>query len=182
VGGPPASPFPNRLHRAAPRGSSFTRAPKCRSTDMPISACAILGRIIANVTKAPYRTFVEQRLLTPLGMSATGFNVLAHPKEKRAIGYRWENDAWAEEPTMKDGAFDASAGGLEPSASRLCPMARLCPLRLAGARSGGRRSGQAWHCAAGDPRRERRRRVPPRAAAGGKGRCPGPYPMAWAGR
>ena len=96
-------------------GVPFTRAPEMRHEYANLGY-AILGRIIANVTKAPYRTFVEQRLLTPLGMSATGFNVLAHPKEKRAIGYRWENDAWAEEPTMKDGAFNAM-GGLEVSAT-----------------------------------------------------------------
>ncbi|OYU34947.1 MAG: penicillin-binding protein [Novosphingobium sp. PASSN1] len=96
-------------------GVPFTRAPEMRHEYSNLGY-ALLGRIIANVTKAPYRTFVEQRLLTPLGMSASGFDVLAHPKDKRAIGYRWENDAWAEEPTMKDGAFNAM-GGLEVSAA-----------------------------------------------------------------
>ena len=96
-------------------GVPFTRAPEMRHEYSNLGY-ALLGRIIANVTKAPYRTFVEQRLLSPLGMSASGFDVLAHPKDKRAIGYRWENDAWAEEPTMKDGAFNAM-GGLEVSAA-----------------------------------------------------------------
>jgi CubicO group peptidase (beta-lactamase class C family) len=96
-------------------GVPFTRAPEMRHEYSNLGY-ALLGRIIANITKAPYRTFVEQRLLTPLGMSASGFDVLAHPKDKRAIGYRWENDAWAEEPTMKDGAFNAM-GGLEVSAA-----------------------------------------------------------------
>uniref|UniRef100_UPI00262078FD serine hydrolase domain-containing protein n=1 Tax=Novosphingobium sp. TaxID=1874826 RepID=UPI00262078FD len=96
-------------------GVPFTRAPEMRHEYANLGY-AILGRVIANITKAPYRTFVEQRLLAPLGMSATGFDVLAHPKEKRAIGYRWENEGWAEEPTMKDGAFNAM-GGLEVSAT-----------------------------------------------------------------
>lgn len=96
-------------------GVPFTRAPEMRHEYSNLGY-ALLGRIIANVTKAPYRTFVEQRLLKPLGMSASGFDVLAHPKDTRAIGYRWENDAWAEEPTMKDGAFNAM-GGLEVSAA-----------------------------------------------------------------
>ncbi len=96
-------------------GVPFTRAPEMRHEYANLGY-AILGRVIANVTKAPYRAFVEQRLLTPLGMSASGFDVLAHPKEKRAVGYRWENEAWAEEPTMKDGAFNAM-GGLEVSAT-----------------------------------------------------------------
>jgi len=96
-------------------GIPFTRAPEMRHEYANLGY-AILGRVIANITKAPYRTFVEQRLLTPLGMSASGFDVLSHPKDKRAVGYRWENEAWAEEPTMKDGAFN-SMGGLEVSAT-----------------------------------------------------------------
>ena len=96
-------------------GIPFTRAPEMRHEYANLGY-AILGRVIANITKAPYRTFVETRLLGPLGMSASGFDVLAHPKEKRAVGYRWENEAWAEEPTMKDGAFN-SMGGLETSAT-----------------------------------------------------------------
>lgn len=96
-------------------GVPFTRAPEMRHEYANLGY-AILGRVIANITKAPYRSFVEQRLLTPLGMTASGFDVRAHPKDKRAIGYRWENDAWAEEPTMNDGAFNAM-GGLETSAT-----------------------------------------------------------------
>lgn len=96
-------------------GIPFTRAPEMRHEYANLGY-AILGRVIANITKAPYRSFVEQRLLTPLGMTASGFDVLAHPKDKRAVGYRWENEAWAEEPTMKDGAFNAM-GGLETSAT-----------------------------------------------------------------
>jgi CubicO group peptidase (beta-lactamase class C family) len=96
-------------------GVPFTRAPEMRHEYANLGY-AILGRVIANITKAPYRSFVEQRLLSPLGMTASGFDVLAHPKDKRAVGYRWENEAWAEEPTMKDGAFNAM-GGLEVSAT-----------------------------------------------------------------
>jgi len=96
-------------------GVPFTKAPEMRHEYANLGY-AILGRVIANVTKAPYRNYVEKTLLAPLGMSATGYDVLAHPKDKRAIGYRWENGAWAEEPTMKDGAFNAM-GGLEVSAT-----------------------------------------------------------------
>lgn len=96
-------------------GVPFTRAPEMKHEYSNLGY-AILGRVIANVTKAPYRAYVERTLLTPLGMTASGFDVFAHPKDKRALGYRWENDAWAEEPTMKDGAFN-SMGGLEVSAT-----------------------------------------------------------------
>ncbi|MFM9936694.1 MAG: serine hydrolase domain-containing protein, partial [Novosphingobium sp.] len=101
-------------------GVPFTRAPEMRHEYANLGY-AILGRVIANITKAPYRAFVEQRLLTPLGMGASGFDVFARPKgvqkgDGRAVGYRWDNEAWAEEPTMKDGAFNAM-GGLEVSAT-----------------------------------------------------------------
>ena len=96
-------------------GVPFTKAPEMRHEYANLGY-AILGRVIANITKSPYRAYVEKTLLAPLGMSATGYDVLAHPKDKRAIGYRWENGAWAEEPTMKDGAFNAM-GGLEVSAA-----------------------------------------------------------------
>lgn len=77
---------------------------------------ALLGRIIARASGMPYRRYVERNLLTPLGMSSSGFEVTDAPAARRAIGYRWENDAWAEEPTMRDGAFNAM-GGLQVSAN-----------------------------------------------------------------
>ncbi|HWS78786.1 MAG TPA: serine hydrolase domain-containing protein, partial [Thermomonas sp.] len=77
---------------------------------------ALLGRIVANVSGMPYRTYVEQNLLTPLGMASSGYDVTAAPLERRAIGYRWENNAWAEEPTMAHGVFGAM-GGLQTSAN-----------------------------------------------------------------
>lgn len=77
---------------------------------------ALLGRIIANVSGVPYRTYVEKTLLEPLGMASTGYEVIDAPAERRAIGYRWQDDKWIEEPTMKDGAFNAM-GGLQTSAN-----------------------------------------------------------------
>src|SRR3546814_9892543 len=49
-------------------------------------------------------------------MTSTGFEVLKSPVERRAIGYRWVDGAWVEEPTMADGAFN-SMGGLQTSAN-----------------------------------------------------------------
>ncbi len=77
---------------------------------------ALLGRIVANVSGMSYRAFVEKELLGPLGMKATGYEVTDAPTERRAIGYRWQDGQWLEEPTMKDGAFNAM-GGLQTSAS-----------------------------------------------------------------
>ena len=77
---------------------------------------ALLGRIVANVSAQPYKDFVQRLLLTPLGMTSTGYDVAAAPAERRALGYRWEDDAWRLEPTMAHGAFGAM-GGIQTSAT-----------------------------------------------------------------
>ncbi len=96
-------------------GVPFSRAPQM-AHEYSNFGYAILGRIVAKASGMPYRTYVERTLLTPLGMTSSGYVVTDAPKDRRAIGYRWENDAWAEEPTMRDGAFN-SMGGLQVSAN-----------------------------------------------------------------
>lgn len=76
---------------------------------------ALLGRIVANASGMPYRAYVQSRILTPLGMDSTGYEVGAVPRDRLAIGYRWENERWSVEPEMGDGAFGAM-GGLVTSA------------------------------------------------------------------
>ena len=49
-------------------------------------------------------------------MTSTGYDVAAAPAERRALGYRWEDDAWKLEPTMAHGAFGAM-GGIQTSAN-----------------------------------------------------------------
>ncbi len=87
----------------------FSRVPQSRH-EYSNYGYALLGRIVARASGMPYRRYVERNLLAPLGMTASGFEVTDAPIEARAIGYRWENDAWAEEPTMRDGAFNAMGG------------------------------------------------------------------------
>ena len=77
---------------------------------------ALLGRIVANVSGQPYKDFVQRALLIPLGMSSTGYDVAAAPIERRALGYRWEDNAWKLEPTMAHGAFGAM-GGIQTNAA-----------------------------------------------------------------
>ena len=36
--------------------------------------------------------------MAPLGMTATGYDVLAVPQASRALGYRWQDEAWVREP------------------------------------------------------------------------------------
>ncbi len=49
-------------------------------------------------------------------MTATGYDVAAAPAERRALGYRWDDNTWTLEPTMAHGAFGAM-GGLQTSAA-----------------------------------------------------------------
>jgi CubicO group peptidase (beta-lactamase class C family) len=73
---------------------------------------AILGRIVANVAKMPYRDYVTAHVLTPLRMTATTLEPKSVPPARLAHGYRWEDEQWKEEPQLPDGAFGAMGGML----------------------------------------------------------------------
>lgn len=96
-------------------GVPFTSAPGTRFEYSNLGY-ALLGRIITNVSKQPYADTITSALLRPLGMESSGFDVEAAPRERRALGYRWEDDAWRVEPTLGPGAFGAM-GGLQTSAT-----------------------------------------------------------------
>lgn len=94
-------------------GVPFSRPPQTRH-EYSNYGYALLGRIIANVSGMAYKDYIQQTILIPLGMTASGFVPEAIPANRRAIGYRWENERFSEEPTMRDGAFNAM-GGLQVS-------------------------------------------------------------------
>jgi len=71
---------------------------------------ALLGRIVSNVSGKPYQAYIRDTILRPLGMTASTYEVGEVPKGKLAVGYRWENERWVEEPQMRDGAFGAMGG------------------------------------------------------------------------
>ena len=71
----------------------------------------ILGRLITNVAGAEYREIVRQRILDPLGMTATTYLESEVPPERLAHGYVWREDAFHEEPMDAYGAL-ASMGGV----------------------------------------------------------------------
>jgi CubicO group peptidase (beta-lactamase class C family) len=73
---------------------------------------AILGRIVANVSGRSYDAFVTQTILQPLGMTATTLHVERVPPPRLALGYRWEDERWKEEPQLPHGAFGAMGGML----------------------------------------------------------------------
>jgi CubicO group peptidase (beta-lactamase class C family) len=96
-------------------GVPFTRAPGL-TFEYSNFGYALLGRIVTNVSGMPYDQYIGRNIQRPLGMASTGYQVTDWPIERRAIGYRWENDAWAEEPTMRHGVFGAM-GGVQTSAN-----------------------------------------------------------------
>lgn len=73
---------------------------------------AILGRIVTRASGMPYRDFVTAEILRPLGLASTTLDPSAVPPDRLALGYRWEDDQWKEEPPLADGAFGAMGGML----------------------------------------------------------------------
>jgi CubicO group peptidase (beta-lactamase class C family) len=73
---------------------------------------AILGRVVSRVSGTPYRAFVEQNILRPLGMSSTTLEPSSVPPSRLARGYRWEDSTWKDEPLLPDGAFGSMGGML----------------------------------------------------------------------
>lgn len=76
---------------------------------------ALLGRAITVASGTRYQDYLRREILLPLGMTSSGYEVASIEPSRRAIGYRYEDAAWREEPVLPDGAF-ASMGGLHTSA------------------------------------------------------------------
>ena len=104
------TPMPDaEFTRLLRRGVPFTRAPDSQF-EYSNFGYALLGRIVTNVSGRPYKDYIEQEIMRPLGMTSTGYDISAAPQERRATGWRWENDAYAREPEMAHGAFGAMGG------------------------------------------------------------------------
>jgi CubicO group peptidase (beta-lactamase class C family) len=90
-------------------GVPFTRPPGT-AYEYSNFGYALLGRIVSNVSGRPYKDYIEQTLMRPIGMTDTGYDITVTPADRRALGYRWENEAFAREPDMVHGAFGAMGG------------------------------------------------------------------------
>ncbi len=73
---------------------------------------AILGRIVTNLSGKPYRDYIAESILRPLGMTSTTLEPGKVPADRLSHGYRWEDETWKEEPALPDGAFGAMGGML----------------------------------------------------------------------
>jgi CubicO group peptidase (beta-lactamase class C family) len=73
---------------------------------------AILGRIVANVSRMPYREYVSASILRPLGMTSTTLEASEVAPGRLAHGYRWEDERWKDEPLLSNGSFGSMGGML----------------------------------------------------------------------
>jgi CubicO group peptidase (beta-lactamase class C family) len=71
---------------------------------------ALVGRLVTTASRRSYRGYVADSFLKPLGMTSTGYDLAQVPPDRRAIGYRWENGTWSEEPALGPGVFGAMGG------------------------------------------------------------------------
>lgn len=100
--------------RLIQEGVPFARAPGV-AYEYSNLGYALLGRIVTNVSGMPYDQYITRNIMRPLGMNSTGYEVTDAPLDRRAIGYRYVDGRWEEEPTMRHGAFGAM-GGVQTSA------------------------------------------------------------------
>ena len=71
---------------------------------------AMLGRIITVVSGKAYQQYITEAILKPLDMNDTFWEYSRVSAEKLALGYRWQDDAWLEEPLLHDGSYGAMGG------------------------------------------------------------------------
>jgi len=90
-------------------GPTFAWTPGLRF-DYSNLGYGILGRVITNVAGREYRDVVQERLLDPLGMTATTFELESVPPERLAAGYVWRDDVYELEPFDPYGALAAMGG------------------------------------------------------------------------
>lgn len=71
---------------------------------------AMLGEIIRVVSGKPYQQYINENILTPLGMTHTIWEYTEAPAPLLAHGYRFEDNTWKEEALLHDGVYGAMGG------------------------------------------------------------------------
>jgi CubicO group peptidase (beta-lactamase class C family) len=107
----------SEMGRMMGRGIPFSNAPGV-AYEYSNYGFAILGRIVTKASGVPYRRYVAENILGPLGMTSTTLEPASVAPSRLAQGYRWEDGQWKLEPQLPDGAF-GSMGGMLTSARDL---------------------------------------------------------------
>ncbi len=97
------------LAAMARSGIPFANAPGV-AFEYSNTGFALLGRVVANVSRMRYRDYVDANILKPLGMTSTYWEASAVPAGRLAKGYRLEGGTPVEEPALGDGSFGAMGG------------------------------------------------------------------------
>jgi CubicO group peptidase (beta-lactamase class C family) len=117
------------------------RLPDCEFITPPLTehkysnlAFALLGHALSLVAGQPYDEYVEEHILTPLGMDSSGYTRQGAPAERLATCYPWaeDEDYGKPCPEYQVGAFKP-VGGLF---STVNDLARFAALHLGHARPG----------------------------------------------
>ena len=87
----------------------------------------VLGRIVGRVAGMPFQQYVTERILAPLGMTQTCWNVDASTAAVVAHGYEEIDGAWVEEPLalMRSAGDTAAFGGLYTTVQELARWVAL---------------------------------------------------------
>ena len=132
AGWPQDDPWGDRqLYRNDAAMSEFYRAGVSWSNPPGVTfeysnyAYMVLGRIITNVSGVPAMQYITTQILAPLGMNATVWNADDVPPEHLALGYRWEDEQWKEEPLLPSGGDVATFAGLFTSVRDLARWVAL---------------------------------------------------------
>lgn len=73
---------------------------------------AMLGYIIQKVSGQTYQAYITEKIFKPLGMNNSYWDYTKVPKSQLALGYRWLDENWVEQPMLGDGAYGAMGGML----------------------------------------------------------------------
>ncbi len=71
---------------------------------------ALLGYIVEKVSGKTYQQYINENILTPLGMTHTKWEYTEVPAAQLAHGYRWHDGTWTEVPLLHDGTYGAMGG------------------------------------------------------------------------
>jgi len=99
------------------RGIPFSNAPGV-AFEYSNYGFAILGQIVQAVARKPYADYLRDEILLPLGMRDSTLEAADVPRARMALAYRWEDNAWKDEPILPHGSFGAM-GGLWTTANDL---------------------------------------------------------------
>ncbi|HEY6566842.1 MAG TPA: serine hydrolase domain-containing protein [Actinomycetota bacterium] len=98
---------PEDVDRIFAAGATFARAPGV-AYEYSNLGWGMLGRVVEAIAGEPVQAFLTDRILGPLGLSATTWD---RPDGDVLTGYRRQDDVWLQEPEpLTDGAFVAGGG------------------------------------------------------------------------